>query len=143
MSEAQPSSQQVAESQAAVSHATKVAKAAVPLETLVREFGEQAVTSTTAKPWREGGDWNVHLEGREQVERFEEMDQQRSRLDETAGDAELATRREVTVRDRHGRDRLMPEAVAGSLGLAPRPYWGRPKYRVRYVNGERVETRFQ
>ena len=141
MSEA-PSKEVAAASRVEVEQAAKVARAAVPLATLVREFGEQAVTSTGETPWQDGGDWNVHLEGRDQVERFEEMDQQRSRLEESAGDAAMASRKEVVVRDRKGNDRLMPEAVANSLGLAPRPYWGRPKYRVRYVNGERRETRF-
>lgn len=137
-----PSSEQVQQSAATVSHAAEIAKAAVPLETLVREFGEERVTSTTETPWQMGGDWNVHLEGRDEIERFEAMDAERSRLEAEHGEQSIAARREIVVRDRKGIDRLMPEAAANRLGLAPKPYWGRPKYRVRYVNGERRVTYF-
>ena len=132
-----PSSEQVAASTAEVSHAAAIADAAVPLDALAKEFGEERVT------FGPGGEWNVHLEGRDEIERFEAMDEKRSRLEESAGAAAVAARNEVVVRDRKGQHRLMPEKVADSLGLAPKPYWGRPKLRIRVVNGKLVETRFR
>ena len=83
-----------------------VIRNAVTKEELVREFGEDRLTETP------DGKWNVSLRGAKEIEKFEEMDQNRSRAATRMGAAASAAANTVTIKDDRGRKISVPEKHA-------------------------------
>lgn len=80
-----------------------VVRNAVPKEALVREFGEERLTESP------DGKWNFELRGAKEIEKFEEMDQARSRAAARMGQATAAAQNTVTIKDATGRKISVPE----------------------------------
>lgn len=83
--------------------AGEVLREAVTKEELVREFGEDRLTEDA------DGKWNVELRGAAEIEKFEEMDQRRSRAAAKMGAAVQSAASTVKIKDASGKRVSVPE----------------------------------